>query len=171
MNLKKELQQALLAEYLSGKVGREISQKFGISISTVYVVIQKFPEYAQERQKRMLLQCLICRKMFKRKDVRHSSAIVCSKECLILKSELVKKIKIDSRLRLTEKQCSKCKQLLPISEFYWDKNGNVWYSLCKKCHRVYCYAWNAANKERLKEINTRAMKRHLLKKKLTKLQK
>lgn len=63
-----------------------------------------------------------------------------------------------------QKQCSRCKQTLPLSEFYVGGTGKLGHrSQCKHCEKVYTDAnrdrivarqkrWYEANRERLSEV-------------------
>ena len=50
-----------------------------------------------------------------------------------------------------EKECSKCKEVKNLNEFYTKKDKH--YSYCKKCSIARTKKWNADNKERRKETN------------------
>jgi hypothetical protein len=50
----------------------------------------------------------------------------------------------------THKACTKCKIILPISEFY-QRNGYPPFSICKPCARDANYAWVAKNKDQKKK--------------------
>lgn len=52
------------------------------------------------------------------------------------------------------KQCTKCKAIKPISEFYRDaRKRNGLFSACKCCHNKLTAAWTADNHERKRKTN------------------
>jgi len=54
------------------------------------------------------------------------------------------------------KQCKKCGEIKPLSEFYKNKNYNDGYSTkCKKCFSAYARRRYAANREKLQEAGRR----------------
>lgn len=57
----------------------------------------------------------------------------------------------------TEKQCSKCNIVKPITDFR--KNGNGWMGACKPCQYIYTQAHNKVNKEKYKKYIRRAVKK------------
>jgi hypothetical protein len=42
------------------------------------------------------------------------------------------------------KQCTRCKEVKPISEFYLKKNGKP-ISMCKPCKSIYAKEWSEKN--------------------------
>lgn len=55
---------------------------------------------------------------------------------------------------ITEKKCTVCKQIKPVSEFYRDvRAGDGLYTKCKKCHAKFVAAWQSKNAEKFKQIN------------------
>jgi len=46
------------------------------------------------------------------------------------------------------KQCSKCKNKLPLSDFYQRTNANSHHSACKVCERIMAKDWYERNKEK-----------------------
>lgn len=61
----------------------------------------------------------------------------CTRKCHALAKHRTSLLNVDS---ITEKKCSKCKKMLPISEFYRIKSGKEtgkWESNCKECAKKY----------------------------------
>lgn len=57
-----------------------------------------------------------------------------------------------SKISITEKKCTKCQRILPISEFSPCRGFRDGYSLwCKKCRRDYTREYSRKNKELLRE--------------------
>jgi len=62
---------------------------------------------------------------------------------------------------ITEKKCTICKQVKPVSEFYKDsRTGDGFYTKCKKCHSVLVKNWQTNNKEKFREICRLRKKAH-----------
>ncbi len=64
---------------------------------------------------------------------------------------------------ITEKKCTVCKQIKPVSEFYKDAQaGDGLYTKCKKCHATFVAAWQQKNADKCKQIN-KEWKNHIQK--------
>lgn len=55
--------------------------------------------------------------------------------------------------KIEEKQCSKCKKLLPLTEFYSRGNGK-YRSECKECHKNYVKDKYQERKQKVNEIKS-----------------
>lgn len=53
------------------------------------------------------------------------------------------------------KTCTKCKRLLPLSMYYFDKTSNSFKSRCKECTRLQIRSWRSKNKSRYYAITRR----------------
>ena len=54
---------------------------------------------------------------------------------------------------LTEKKCTICKKVKPLSEFYKDAQcADGYYRKCKDCHYMMVRNWQVNNKEKIREI-------------------
>ena len=61
----------------------------------------------------------------------------------------------------TEKKCTVCKRIKPITEFYEDaRRQDGHYSKCKKCHNKSVKKWQINNSSKFKEINSSWKKTH-----------
>lgn len=59
------------------------------------------------------------------------------------------------------KQCLKCKQIKPVSEFYLNKlskDGYSWW--CKRCQKEYSKEWKKSNPEKVKVYNRKWEKKN-----------
>lgn len=62
---------------------------------------------------------------------------------------------------ITEKKCTMCKQVRPVSEFYKDTTrSSGCYSRCKKCHNRTTKKWKENNADYFKQINKNWKKTH-----------
>ena len=62
---------------------------------------------------------------------------------------------------ITEKKCTICKQLKPVSEFYKDtQRGDGFYTKCKKCHALLVANWQQKNSEKFRQVNREWKKTH-----------
>jgi len=62
---------------------------------------------------------------------------------------------------ITEKKCTICKKIKPITEFYKDaQHRDGYYTKCKSCHNKMVRNWQANNKEKFREMRRKRKKTH-----------
>jgi len=54
-------------------------------------------------------------------------------------------------LSFSEKVCKNCKLKVPVSEFYFNRTKQRYFSECKKCNIKRSKSWNKTNEQRYKE--------------------
>lgn len=66
-----------------------------------------------------------------------------------------------NKFSLTEKKCTVCKEVKPMSEFYKDSRcRDGCYTKCKKCHAAAVKKWQANNIAKFKELNKNWKRAH-----------
>jgi hypothetical protein len=63
--------------------------------------------------------------------------------------------------RITSKRCSGCKQVKPVSAFYYHAAGRRWKSRCKPCQAAYIAEYRQAHRDRLLVLQREARLRRL----------
>ena len=151
----------ILNDYINNTMTlQEIGIKNNLTRERVRQILTKSDLYLKRLYKvnkkdriRVFVPCAYCSKDFLRKSRRQTC---CDVECK-------KKLTTRKHQLMTEKKCSKCGIIKPISEFHpkYGIEGRFSPS-CKKCFGITLRSWRERNPETWKKINARAMKKFYL---------